>query len=148
MSAEALHLPGVAAAAESARPVRFVVDRRVDLSLLNRWQRFGYLLLCRKLKGALRVPPAPTMYRGTFDTFAEADGACDSPDDQVHVLPAGWAFAGDTVEPDIVCRPRDRKDGGRYLRLRERYGDEEEYAALADVSDRLDRMAGRVRAAL
>lgn len=148
MSAEVIHLAGAAVAQESARPVKFLVDRRVDLSLLNWWQRWRYEVQCRKLKGQLRVPPVLPMYRGIFDTFAEADGACETRDDQIHVLPAGWAFPGDSVDPDVVCRPRDRADERRYLSLRERYGDEEEYAALADVSDRLDRLTGRVRDAL
>lgn len=151
MSAEALHLAGVAAAVDGVRPVQFFVDRRADLSVLNWWQRTRYTVECRKLKGFLRVPPAPPLYRGIFPTFAQADGACESADDQIHVLPSGWAFSGDTVEPDIVCRPRDRRDEKRYLALRDRYGDEYEYDELearARLAERIENLTRGVRAAL
>ena len=98
-----------------------------------------------------RIPPAPTMLRGILDSFAEADGRCETPDDQIHILPAGWAFGGDSVEPDVVCRPRDPSDSSRYLSLREEYGDEIEYAEMAllgELDARLARTEETLRAAL
>ena len=129
MSAEALQLAGLRAAVrQEARPVYFKVTRRVDARLLGRWRQWAYELLCRKAPEAWRVPPIVPMERGGFPTFAEADGWCTSPDDQIRVLPWGWAYAGDELDADIVCRPRDPKDRPRYLALREKYGDEAAHA--------------------
>lgn len=148
MSAEAIRLPRAAVAESAPRPVYFKVTRRVDVSLLSWWQRALYSFLCRQLPEAWRVPPVPPMERGGFPTFAEADAACTSRDDQLRVLPWGWAYDGETLDSDIVCRPRDRSDEGRYLALREKYGDEEEYAARARLETRLERLTEQVRGAL
>jgi hypothetical protein len=142
LSADALAIP-LARAAEGARPVYFKVTRRVDLSLLSWWQRALYEFLCRRLPEAWRVPPVPPMERGGFSSFAMADAYCTSKDDQLRILPWGWALSGDTLDSDIVCRPRDPADAGRYLALRGRYGDETEYAGLAGLKD-LEHLAARV----
>ena len=147
MSADALSIPLVRAA-ETARPVYFQVTRRVDVSLLKWHQRVLYTFLCRRLPEGWRVPAVPPMDRGGFDSFALADAYCTSKDDQIRVLPWGRALDGDTLDADIVCRPRDPADSARYLGLRARYADEGEYAAFADVDETLERLAGRVRGAL
>jgi hypothetical protein len=150
VSAEALTLPRVRAA-EDARPVYFKVTRRVDVRLLSWWQRRLYVFLCRRLPEAWRVPPVPPMERGGFDSFALADAYCTSKDDQIRVLPWGWASAGDSLDSDVVCRPRDPSDAKRYLALREQYADEEEYGEigrLADWEATIGRLTERVRAAL
>lgn len=150
MSTDALSIP-LSRAASPARPVYFKVTRRVDTSLLKWWQRALYAFLCRRLPESWRVPPVPPMERGGFESFAMADAHCTSRDDQLRILPWGWAYDGDSLDSDIVCRPRDKADEGRYLALREKYGDEEEYAELAvraEVGLRIERMASRVRSAL
>ena len=148
MGAEALHLAGVRAAVrEEARPVCFQVTKRLDVRLLNWWQRAAYRLLVRALRPrlppSLRVPPVPPEDLGGFLSFAEADAACTTRDHQIHVLPLGWTHPDDEIQPDVSCRPRDPSDSGRYLLLRERYGDEEEYAArdgLAEVVSGLEKL--------
>jgi hypothetical protein len=105
----------------TAGPVYFKVTRRLDLSLLSWWQRWGYEFLCRRLPARWRVPPVVPMERGGFATFAEADAVCASPDDQILVLPWGWAYAGEVLDAEVVCRPRDPKDKDRYHRFQKTF---------------------------
>jgi hypothetical protein len=122
------------AEAVPARPVYFKVARRLDVQLLNRLQRLGYEYFCRTLRYRWRVPPVVPMERGGLMTFGDADGECDSPDDQILVLPFGWTYRGDSLDEEITCRPRDPADRERYERLKARYAT---YSLAAYVSPAL-----------
>lgn len=110
------------AAAVAVRPRQFFVTRRFNVKRLWCWQRALYVLLCRCLRGRWRIPPPfIPLTRGGLFTFEDAEGVCETPDDQIHVLPLGWAYSGDEIDAEEVCRPKDPSDKENYERLKSRY---------------------------
>jgi len=125
-------------------PVCFHLTRRVDVRLLPWWKRRLYCWLCRNASPKRRVPPIPPMTRGVFLDFDEADAYCTSPDDQIHLIPVGWAYSGETVDADLVCRPRDPRDSAAYHQMRERFDRSREHdRRLTALEERVGRLEAR-----
>jgi hypothetical protein len=106
--------------------VSFLLSTRADTSLFNRWERVGYEVFCRQRLGKYlpkgwTIPAIPPMYLAVFETFAEADDNCLTPDDKIVILPKGHTYHRDCVDAEVFCRPRDRTDTKNYLRLRSKY---------------------------
>lgn len=98
------------------------VSQRLDVSRLNRWQRRGYTVFCRRLPVWCRWPGAPLVERGGLITFAAADAECKTADDVLQILPLGWTYGGGACDPEIACRPRDEADAQNYARLKSVFG--------------------------
>ena len=87
----------------TAPAYKWLVTRRLDLSLLAWWQRPLYRLLVRRLG----LPPKPPSVRGLFDSRAEAVAFCCTRDDQIQMIPYGWAYGIELDELQGYCRPLD-----------------------------------------
>jgi hypothetical protein len=124
-AAREAHVVGEAEALWPAEAGRsFLVQTRVDVSLLWWWQRLGYVTLSRRLPAKWAVPGVPPMELAVFDDFAEADANCLTSDDKILVLPKGRAFSRDRVDAEECCRPRDTRDranAARYILMRAKY---------------------------
>jgi len=87
----------------SAPAYKWLVTRRLDLKQLAWWQRPLYSLLVRRLG----LPPKPPTVRGLFDSRAEAVAFCCTRDDQIQMIPYGWAYGLELDELQGYCRPLD-----------------------------------------
>ena len=94
---------------EAARDVttapayKWLVTRRLDVSQLAWWRRALYVPLVRHLG----CPPKPPTVRGLFDTRADAVAFCCTRDDQIQMIPYGWAYGVELDELQGYCRPLD-----------------------------------------
>jgi hypothetical protein len=112
-------LMGAARQLLASGPVIFKWSRRVPAKLIPRWQRAFYVAFCRKAKGKLKTPPGPAMQLNTYSTFGRAFAKCETPDDQILVMPLDHDYyRPDVLDVAVECRPKDETDAGRTNALR------------------------------
>lgn len=104
-------------------PVIFKWSRRVPAKLIPRWQRAFYVVFCRKAKGRLKTPPGPAMQLNAYTTLGRAADRCETPDDQILVMPLDRDYyRPDVLELAVECRPKDPADAKRFEILRSVFG--------------------------
>lgn len=96
-------------------PVIFKWSRRVEKKLLPRWKRAFYVFFCREASEKLRVPPKAAQQLNTYSTLARAVAKCETPDDQILVMPHDHDYyQPDRLDVPVECRPRDPEDSARF----------------------------------